>query len=572
MGLIVGRIPEDVKMFLDMPQMLYVLRMNADGTAVGIEEHELVVYPRFKDLINKILNKKARPIKAGDLRDWGFGELVEKMDYQYDMGSSSPLAKMGDEDEVLLAVQYNLNLNTLKSRVLAKRIEMTHEKLDKERVADYSFRKEHIDRAQTEARKALKEYEESTAEAWRLLRTYIKGIEGCDSNSARNVNIRREKNMDNLAEYCSTFYTFYVFDKPFMKLIFRLGNRFRVDPILTVYDIPSWEFDFMNGGLSVRRNNQLLSDMKSFGEWMQDVFKEPENAPNLRKQIKEQIEKTLSISIANEEVFYDMASECYLLNEDAECRMLGELMPQKAGKITEIAKYTSFETLVSILKSGKMRMNSIVSMNDKTETDFLDEVFRSYMEEYEQDYDKYLFADKEFITSFTTRIDDLDMWRLYGDNARGVCMVFERDIKKDDELYKINYVDPTKKDLTKVVGLMETLKEGGVRFRLNLLQKYRHFLKHADYDTEEEYRLLVKRGKPDGWFVNSDNGILTPYLEFGLRKMGKPEDGDYPFKLKKVIVGPAMNEKVANLMQVFYMSPQYGHSLEVADSKIQSYR
>lgn len=33
-----------------------------------------------------------------------------------------------------------------------------------------------------------------------------------------------------------------------------------------------------------------------------------------------------------------------------------------------------------------------------------------------------------------------------------------------------------------------------------------------------------------------------------------------------------MKENVANLMQVFYMGHQYGYSLEVAESKIQSYR
>ena len=572
MGLVVERIPEDVEMFLNMPHMLYVLRMNADGAAVGIEEHELVGYPNFKDLLNKILGKKERPIKAGDLRDWGFGELVEEMDYKFDMGSSSPLAEMGDEDEVPLAVKYDLNLNTLKSRVLAKRIVMTLEKVGEEKVTDYSLRKEHIDRAQIDAQKALKEYAESVDNAWRMLQNYIKSTERCDCSPAKTVNIRRERSLNNLADYCSTSYTYYVFEKPFMKLVYRLGNHFRVDPILTVYDIPCWEFDFMNGGLSARHNNQLLSDRKTFGDWMQDVFKEPENATGHRNQIKEQIEKILGINIANEDIFYDPASECYLLNEDAEFRMLGKLIPQKAEDITYIAKYTTFDTLVSILKSGKMRMNSIVSMNDKTETDFLDELLRSYKEEYEQDYDKYLFADKEFITSFTTRIDDLDMWRFYGDNGRGVCMVFERDTNKDDGLYKINYIDPAKEELTKVSDLMDTLKEKGIRFRLNLLQKYCHFLKHADYDTEEEYRLLARSNKPDGWFVNSDNGILTPYLEFELRKTGKPEEGDYPFKLKKVIVGAAMKEMVANLMQVFYMGHQYGYSLEVAESKIQSYR
>ena len=571
MALIIGRLPDDLELFLNMPDKLYLLRMNTDGTDVEVEGHKIAPYPDFDRLFQQLRHAE-RPIKAGDIRSWGFRRLMDEILYQYDMGSNSTLKKMADDDEVPLAVQYDLNVNTLKSRVLAKRIEMTLEKAGEDRVADYSLRKEHIDRAQTEARKALKEYAESTDEAWQLLQNCIKGIEGNGHNPVKNENIRRERSLDNLAECCSTFYTYYVFEKPFMKLVYRLGNRYRVDPILTVYDIPCWEFDFMNGGLSARRNNQLLSDRKSFADWMQDVFKEPENATDHRNLIKEQIEKTLGISIANENIFYEPASECYILNEDAECRMLGKLIPQKAEDITYIAKYTTFDTLVSILKSGKMRMNSIVSMNDKTETDFLDELLRSYKEEYEQDYDKYLFADKEFITSFTTRIDDLDMWRFYGDNGRGVCMVFERDTNKDDGLYKINYIDPAKEELTKVDKLMDTLKENDIKFRLNLLQKYRHFLKHADFNTEDEYRLLVKKGKPDGWFVNSDNGILTPYLEFELRKTGKPEDGDYPFKLKKVIVGAAMKEMVANLMQVFYMGHQYGYSLEVAESKIQSYR
>ena len=126
--------------------------------------------------------------------------------------------------------------------------------------------------------------------------------------------------------------------------------------------------------------------------------------------------------------------------------------------------------------------------------------------------------------------------------------------------------------MSKVYELMDALKNKGVRFQLNLLQKYRHFMKHADYDTEEEYRLLVRSDKPDGWFVNGDNGILTPYLEFELRKTGSAEVGEYPFKLKRVIIGPAMKENVANLMQVFYMGHQYGYSLEVAESQIQSYR
>ena len=558
-------------MFLNMPETLYVLRMNADGTDVSIEEHQILPYPEFSRLLQQLMRVE-RPIKAGDIRSWGFEELMKEMDYQYDMGASSPLVKLGDDDEVTLAEQYDLKVDTLKSRVLTRRIRLTLDEVGQERVADYSLRREHVERGLSETQKTLREYADGVKEAWQLLQDYIKEIEGRKESADEYKNIRQERSLNNLDEWCSTYVMLYLFEKPFMKIVYRLGNRVRIDPIMSMYDVPCWEFDFMNGGLSVRRNNNLLSEKKSFNEWLKDAFKEPVDAAPMRVQLKTQIEQALGANIADDEICCDPASECYLLNEDAERRLLGGLMPVKAGNIDEIAKYTTFEGLVAILESGKIRMNSIVSMNDKSETNFLEDYIRSYKEDYEQDYDKYLFADKEFITSFTTRIDDLDMWRLYGDNARGVCMVFERNTKKDDELYEIKYLDPEKEDLKKVYELMNALKEKDIRFRLNLLQKCRHFMKHSDYKTEEEYRLLVESNKPSGWFINRENGILTPYVAKPIRKTGKPEEGDYPYKLKKIIVGPAMKEMTANLMQVFYYGHNCGYSLTVAESKIKSYR
>ena len=416
--MVVNRLPEDLEMFLNMPETLYVLRMNADGTDVAIEEHQILPYPEFSRLLQQLMHVE-RPVKAGDIRSWGFGELMKEMDYQYDMGSSSPLGKPGDDDEVTLAVQYDLKVDTLKSRVIAKRIELTLKDAGKKRILDYSLRKEHIERTLNDSKKALQEYTENLNKAWWLLQEYVRVVEGQKESADKYENIRQERCLNNLDEWCSTYVMLYLFEKPFMKLVYRFGNRMRIDPIMTVYDIPCWEFNFMNGKLSVRRKNELLRDEKSFDEWMQKVFNEPEDAVTQRVFINELSEMKLGYSIKADEVIYDPASECYILKEETEARILGELMPQKAGNVDKIAKYTTFETLVAILKSGKMRMNSLVSMNDKTETDFLDEMLKSYKEKYEQDYDKYLFADKEFITSFTTRIDDLDMWRFYGDNARG---------------------------------------------------------------------------------------------------------------------------------------------------------
>lgn len=402
---------------------------------------------------------------------------------------------------------------------------------------------------------------------------YAEGVEKVEQSlkSMGLEDIRKERNMANM-DFCSYSDTFYVYGRPFIKIVYRLGDRVKTDPVMTIYDLPCWQIEFFHsGGLSVRRGKILLQEKNTFDEWLQQITQEPEDADVKREEVREQIKTVYGIDVQADDVIYELVTDCYILKEAAEKQVLKELMPEPDEETEEIAKYTTLEGLAAILMSGKIRMNSIVSMNDKTETDFLSEHIKNYREEHEQDYDKYLFADKEFITSFTTRIDELDIWRLYGDNGRGICMVFERKDKKNDGLYKISYINP-ETDLAKVVELLDALKEKGVRFRLNLLQKYRHFLKHVDYNTEAEYRVLHHSDKTDGWFINRDNGILTPYVEFSLQKSWMLEEGSYPFKLKRIIVGPANGEKIANLMQVFYMGHQYGFSLEVGESKINSYR
>lgn len=442
---------------------------------------------------------------------------------------------------------------------LIKDWNLVEESIGAERIIHFSGRRIELEQELESVRKSLCNYYDSVKEAEKYLR------------NGKFGNIGRESSIKNI-DFCSFSEIFYVYGKPFLKLCYRLSHRFRTDAIFTEYDIPCWKIEFFHlGSLNVYHKKVPVKEERTFTEWLHYITKEPDDATAKKELIRKKIEKIFGTNLQNDEIIYDPASGCYLLAEDTERKLLKNIMPVRAGDDNEIAKYTTFTTLVEILKSGKMRMNSIVSMNDKTETDFLEGVIRNYKEEYEQDHDKFLFADKEFITSFTKRIDELDMWRLYGDNARGVCMVFERDNKDGDNLYKIRYLDP-ERDLKKVEKLIKALKGQRIKFRLNILQEYRHFLKHSDFETEDEYRLLMSSEKPDGWCINSDNGILTPYLERELRKIGKIEGGDYPFKLKKIILGPAMREKYANMMQVFYMCHQYGYFLSVGVSAIDSYR
>lgn len=486
------------------PQILFVLRLNADGTDAKIEPYPLSRFPELDGLFGypKRTDRNIDPFEEA--------KLVEKC-----VGAGRIIAY----DTRPTAIQSNLDL----------------------------------------FHKNLQYYNDC-----------IKRISGFlkEAGYGNNVRFRSNRNFLNI---CNYFDTFYLFDKPFIELACRLNGTYRTETRYTVYDVPCWVIDLSHSNvLAVYHKSKLVQDMKKpFEEWLKFICKEPDDSASKKEVIKEQVENTFGLSLKTEDIKFDPASNCYLLSAEIEEKMLKDILPEHDDKPEKIAKYTTFETLIEILKSGKIRMNSIVSMNDKTEIDFLEGAIRNYKDDDERDIDKYLFADKEFITSFTTKIDELDMWRLYGDNAKGVCLVFKRKNKENDNLYRIKYIDPSTEVLDKVEKLLEALKKDDVRFHLRQLHKFQHFIKHQDYTAEQEYRLLVESDKPDGWFVNRDNGILTPYIE---RSLTQTDNNDYPFLLDEIILGPAIKEKMANLMQGFYMTCQVDYSVAVSTSKIVSYR
>lgn len=487
---------------------LYVLRMNENGNDVEIEEHEFARFPEMGAWFND----------ANRYRD------IDK--------------------------------------AVFKEIKLVEQCVRADRIVKYSTSKSELERVQKEMRQSLSDYAKSVSKVEQAF------------GSLEVKDIRHDKSMEKL-DLCSFSDTFYIYGKPFLKLEYRLGHLFRTDSIMTGFDIPRWKIEFLHlGSLSIYKGKELLSEEKTFDEWLRLIVQEPEDVVSKKEKIRKMVHDVFCIDIQVADILYDLVSECFVLKDAVERLMLKDIMPQKAVGPDKIAKYTTLDTLVSILQSGKIRMNSIVSMNDKTETDFLEEYIRNYKEEYEEEdgLDKYLFADKEFITSFTTRVDDLDMWRLYGDNAHGVCMVFDRVNKEDDGLYEIRYVGVESNTLKKIMKLQDALKAKNIRFRLNLLKKFQHFIKHVDYSSEKECRLLVNSEHVSGWFVNRDNGILTPFVERSLRNDNKPGDENYPFRLSEIIVGPSSKEKLINMMQIFYMVAQNKYWLSVSVSKIVSYR
>lgn len=63
--------------------------------------------------------------------------------------------------------------------------------------------------------------------------------------------------------------------------------------------------------------------------------------------------------------------------------------------------------------------------------------------------------------------DDLNMWRLYGGNARGICMVFSFKSQQNSVLKKIQYVAKEDDIIKRLNQLMLSLKDLNINFFLD---------------------------------------------------------------------------------------------------------
>lgn len=198
-------------------------------------------------------------------------------------------------------------------------------------------------------------------------------------------------------------------------------------------------------------------------------------------------------------------------------------------------------------------------MNDTSETNILQDVIRNFKEPIESEEDTYWESNTRFITSFSALKDSLPMWSLYGNKGKGVCLVFERGpLFKEENLYHIRYICKDDETVKKIEKLQMSLKEIGINFYFALLDKYRNFIKYEAYKSEDEYRYLVIQEKESDWTLNTEYNLIAPYIDKRLN-IGKSEknnvhNNDFPFVLRRVILGPAMINQKYNVWQLKYIA------------------
>lgn len=249
-----------------------------------------------------------------------------------------------------------------------------------------------------------------------------------------------------------------------------------------------------------------------------------------------------------------------------------------ARKIDTTCRYTSIDGVFLQLRDLKQNMCNVVCMNDRSEGIYADRfVFGNVPDINEKAFTE---SDHCYILSMmdTAMVDNLTMWRLYGDEAKGACIRYALRSKmnalpKDFFLAKVSYGEKvdgqeTHKELELLRLIHQFSFGGGWRFKFNRWGIWKHFFKSYLFKDEREIRLLFYDRNDDRcsyeWIKNNDSQIVTKMQRFPLN--------DFPFAMEELMIGPKCSEIEIISRQLQHMAKSKGLDLHVGMSEIRAYR
>lgn len=232
--------------------------------------------------------------------------------------------------------------------------------------------------------------------------------------------------------------------------------------------------------------------------------------------------------------------------------------------------YTSYESLLKIFDKKKLRMSSIAGLNDRDELSYFDATTNSNIGD-PYHYKRIETFNNRFLLSCSYLKDDLNQWRLYGNDGCGVSIEFE--IQKGSQngfyigniLYGTNVLD----ELNATID--ELYQKYNIAFVFNQFSIWKHFFKSEYWDYEKEIRLIYWNTKvyiesEYEWSINKYN-ILTKYHYIDLSNL--------PVRITKIILGPKLSESELNKAQLkqFLREKEYEElAKNVEKSDIKCYR
>lgn len=232
--------------------------------------------------------------------------------------------------------------------------------------------------------------------------------------------------------------------------------------------------------------------------------------------------------------------------------------------------YCSMETFYAIVSSNEFWMNDMGSMNDPMENymlsfNYCDELKKKYKEEpfefsFKQgkkniDFNAYIdeinkgyelhqnFKNSSFYFSlcFSKNIDDLNMWRMYGDNGKGVYIAIKKnslnkycDLHNEEKQYYFSENVIYKNELNDLKDIFTTnlfnkIKEITQKNNYNELLKFKdndyiNWLKTecfkyklGDFASEKEIRLVYKKDTSNFMCYGINSDTLEEMADINIR-------------------------------------------------------
>lgn len=251
----------------------------------------------------------------------------------------------------------------------------------------------------------------------------------------------------------------------------------------------------------------------------------------------------------------------------------------------ELCRYTSLSSLFRQISNYQHSMASLEGMNDTTEIDYVDsKISVSTIAKSVSNSDK-IIGNNYFILSLCGKeqIDNLTLWRLYGDDSKGVCIVYEPVSQKPPEgfiMKKVVYDEKLLNILKKIIDRIspnceenQAKKNKTVFYYVSTDDAWKHFFKPKEYKTEKEIRLLLdkrdaKSSFTEKWIHNTTYNIIHPILLFDKLQA----ENNFPLKIKEIILGPNMPEAELNQKQLTQLLKLKGLNIQVSCSEIGVYR
>lgn len=234
----------------------------------------------------------------------------------------------------------------------------------------------------------------------------------------------------------------------------------------------------------------------------------------------------------------------------------------------ELAYYTSLNTFSYLLPNkdknakewARFSIMHMAYMNDPNEGKMLLRFLKADQEPggpYQRKPADYPYV---FMKCFTSLIDDLPMWEMYGDRAEGCCIVldpkcFQNSQRETLPLYRICYIRKNKSYMTvnqddnplidgknlkeikswlkEIRDTFEKVKADPAVYRLLTegMGEIRYLFKDADYCHEQEVRILYL-------FPGQDDSFCHTAGEFPMLFISP----DFPVHMKEIITGPKFQD------------------------------